>query len=82
MQTTRQHQHHVLSLYRQILRAVKYYPSSNKQGMYNAIREEFRDHSNETNTKKIETYLSMASGGLKRLQEYSNAHTKNSVFWG
>ncbi|KAG2387273.1 hypothetical protein C9374_001605 [Naegleria lovaniensis] len=61
----------ILSLYRNLLRHMKYYPSVRKDGMTQAIREEFRAYKNEKDPKKIEMKIGEAKGGLERLKAYA-----------
>ncbi|KAF0977119.1 hypothetical protein FDP41_003772 [Naegleria fowleri] len=61
----------ILSLYRNLLRNMKYYPSVRKEGMIQAIREEFRAYKHEKDPKKIEMKIGEARGGLERLKAYA-----------
>ncbi|GFH45426.1 hypothetical protein CTEN210_01900 [Chaetoceros tenuissimus] len=68
----------LLSLYKKLLRACERYPSKNKRGIYEAIREEFRDNrdlsaEDEATQKKI----SVAIKGLSQLQMYDSQTLNN-----
>lgn len=76
--SSQQQRIHVWSLYRNLIKYAKLYPSSNRDKMVIAIKEEFRDHRNETDEKKLERYLSEAEGGLQRLQSYSKLNSKDA----
>lgn len=65
----------VLQLYKNLLRSCAKYPSKNRWGIYQAIKEEFResthlDPDDETTKKKI----SVAIKGLSQLKMYDSHH--------
>jgi hypothetical protein len=69
----------LLTLYRNILRACETYPSSSRQRLYQAIREEFRENKtlddsddNTTSNKRQRTkQIALAYQGLSQLRQYS-----------
>jgi Complex 1 protein (LYR family) len=61
----------LLILYKNILRACQTYPSKNKAGIYQAIREEWRDHTKLEDPQKIATQITLATKGLEQLRQYS-----------
>ena len=61
----------VCRLYRNILKGMKTYPSSKREKLIAAIKEEFHDHAKETDPKKIDMYIRDAEAGLKQIQQYS-----------
>lgn len=67
------------SLYRKLLKYANDYPSIRKQSIINAIKEDFREKSKETDEKKIANYIADAEGGLRRLQAYSTLNNKGTV---
>ena len=64
----------VCRLYKQILKNMKTYPSSRRERLIVAIKEEFHDHAKETDPKKIDMYIRDAEAGLKQIEQY----TKNN----
>ena len=60
----------VCRLYRHILKAMKTYPSSRRDRLIVAIKEEFHDHASETDPVKLEAYYRDAEAGLKQIQQY------------
>jgi hypothetical protein len=58
-------------LYRQLLRSCQSYPSKNRWGIYNAIRDEFRENieldPSDSETKKK---VAVAIKGLSQLRQY------------
>lgn len=75
----------LLGLYRQLLRSASTYPSRNRMGIYEAIREEFRsnihlDPSEEETQKKI----NLAYKGLSQLRQFDEhvmGGGKSSANW-
>lgn len=61
----------VCRLYRNILRCMKTYPSSKRDKLIVAIKEEFHDHAKETDPKKVANYIRDAEAGLHQIQQYS-----------
>ncbi|KAL9182841.1 hypothetical protein ACHAXT_004120 [Thalassiosira profunda] len=61
----------LLHLYRRLLRACATYPSKNRMGIYEAIREEFRDNANmDPEDDKTQRQIGVAYKGLEQLQMY------------
>lgn len=57
-------------LYRRILRSAATYPSSNRDSIYQAIREEFREKASLTDPKKVAQSVHLAYKGLSQLQQF------------
>lgn len=60
----------LLKLYKQILRACETYPSRNRKGIYQAIREEWRDNRSLADPKKLDQQISVAYKGLQQLRQF------------
>jgi hypothetical protein len=60
----------VLNLYKQLLRKAQYFPSMNKAGIVQSIKDDFRSYREESNSKRLTEQFEMAKGGMKRLDEY------------
>lgn len=60
----------VLSLYRNVLRAAKHFPSKKRAGIIQGIRLEFRANKGLTDADKIQKCLATAQRGLSDLQAY------------
>lgn len=58
------------TLYRELFKNMKFYPSKNRFNILLALREEFRDHANLKDPKKIEIELKKARIGLSHLDLY------------
>ncbi|GJQ10734.1 hypothetical protein GpartN1_g2525.t1 [Galdieria partita] len=68
----------VLTLYKQLLRALKYYPSVRRDNLLKVLKEEFRanrDVQGPTKVQKIE----LAKMELKRLQVYKSIRDPENV---
>ena len=58
-------------LYRRLLRSCATYPSKNRWGIYQAIREEFRDNKTmDPNDPKTQQQIQVAYKGLGQLRMY------------
>ena len=60
----------LLQLYKQLLRSCQTYPSKNRAGIYQAIREEWRDHKNQTDETKLNRQITVAYKGLSQLRQF------------
>mmetsp|Transcript_14028 Transcript_14028/g.29981 ORF Transcript_14028/g.29981 Transcript_14028/m.29981 type:complete len:96 (-) Transcript_14028:507-794(-) len=61
----------LLHLYRRLLRSCATYPSKNRMGIYQAIREEFRDNRTlNPDDQKTHQQIQVAYKGLGQLQMY------------
>jgi hypothetical protein len=63
----------LLQLYKQLLRSCQTYPSKNRWGIYQAIREEWRDHKNLhqiNDEKKLNQQITIAYKGLSQLRQF------------
>lgn len=61
----------LLLLYRQLLRSAEHYPSRNREGIYKAIQEEFRENATmnpEDNATREK--VALAYKGLDQLQQF------------
>lgn len=69
----------LLTLYKRLLRACERYPSKNKSGIYEAIREEFRDNKDLTaeDDEVTQKKISVAIKGLSQLQMYDTQTLNN-----
>lgn len=63
----------LLNLYKKLLRSAATYPSKNRQGIYQAIREEWRDNASLQDAEKIRTEISLAYKGLEQLRQFDVA---------
>ena len=70
----------VLSLYRQLLRAVHVYPSSRRGALRESIRDEFRAHRHVADAERRLSLLTQARAGLKELRRYQQLD-KNAASW-
>jgi Complex 1 protein (LYR family) len=61
----------LLQLYKKLLRSCETYPSSNRIRIYNAIREEWREHQETNDSQKIQKQLAVAYKGLSQLQQFN-----------
>merc|ERR1739846_70311 len=65
----------LLHLYKRLLRSSANYPSKNRWGVYEAIREEFRENANlDPNDDETKKKISVAYKGLQQLGMYDQ-HT-------
>ena len=61
----------LLHLYRRLLRSCATYPSKNRWGIYEAIREEFRDNRTmNPDDSKTQKQIQVAYKGLEQLRMY------------
>lgn len=68
---TTMERHFVLHLYRQLLRALEYYPSVRRKSLAKALKEEFRANRNAQGRQRTEK-IELARMELKRLQVYKS----------
>jgi len=61
------------SVFRQLLRAARHYPSRKRDDMINDIRLDFKDHKDTADPKLLLRYRSQALSGLQGLLQYSSA---------
>ena len=59
----------LLQVYRQLLRSAETYPSSNRQGIYDAIRKEWRENASMS-SDAAQVKVSLAYKGLSQLQQF------------
>ena len=75
----------LLILYKKILRSAATYPSKKREGIYQAIREEWRDHSSLQDVVKIRTQIGVAYKGLEQLRQFDvvtmTGGNRNSPNW-
>ena len=60
----------LLQLYKQLLRSAQTYPSKNRLGIYQAIREEWRDHKEQADEAKLNKQITIAYKGLSQLRQF------------
>ncbi|KXZ49360.1 hypothetical protein GPECTOR_22g954 [Gonium pectorale] len=60
----------VLSLYRQILKAAKYFPSRKRDNIIREIKAEFRANKALTEPERVQHCRTLAERGLSDLQAY------------
>lgn len=63
----------LLTLYKQLLRSAQTYPSKKRAGIYQAIREEWRDHKDLQDEVKVNMQISMAYKGLSQLRQFGKS---------
>jgi LYR motif-containing protein 4 len=63
--------HGLLVLYKRLLRCAEVYPSKNRIKIYNAIREEWKEHRVLTDAQKIQRQLAIAYKGVEQLQQFN-----------
>jgi hypothetical protein len=68
----------LLSLYRQIIKNAKQFPSKNRLRILKEIRLEFRENKNLTDPIKINVEISKAQKGLEQLLVYTNLPNTDS----
>jgi hypothetical protein len=69
----------LLHLYRRLLRSCATYPSKNRWGIYEAIREEFRDNRTmNPDDPKTQKQIQVAYKGLGQLQMYDTTQLVSS----
>lgn len=59
----------LLRVYRQLLRSAQTYPSKNRQGIYDAIREEWRQNAS-LSAEEAQVKVSLAYKGLTQLRQF------------
>lgn len=69
-----------LALYRQILRSARRFPSIKRDKLIEEIRSGFRSLQNESDSKKIDAALQVATKGLIQLQQFSNLSQSHSAW--
>jgi len=67
----------VVLLYRHILKAAAKFPSVNRAGVIQEIKDEFRLARNLTDTEEITKRRKVAVEGLKQLEAYSGMDKKS-----
>lgn len=60
----------LLILYKKLLRSAATFPSRNREGIYQAIREEWRDSINLQDAQKIRKQIAVAYKGLEQLRQF------------
>lgn len=64
----------LLALYKRLLRSCATYPSKNRWGIYESIREEFRDNQHlDPNDPRTREKIGIAYKGLEQLRMYDEA---------
>ena len=64
----------LLALYKRLLRSCATYPSKNRWGIYESIRDEFRDHRNlDPDDPQTREKINVAYKGLEQLRMYDEA---------
>jgi Complex 1 protein (LYR family) len=75
----------LLWLYRRLLRSAANYPSKNQIGIFQSIREDFRENASlDPSDPKAKRQIEVAYNGLNQLRQYDKsnlAKTKNSATW-
>ena len=69
----------LLQLYKQLLRSCQTYPSKNRAGIYQAIREEWRDHKDQKDEAKLNRQITVAYKGLSQLRQFGMFHTNKKL---
>ncbi|KAG7373717.1 complex 1 LYR family protein [Nitzschia inconspicua] len=67
----------LLHLYKRLLRACETYPSKNRNGIYQSIREEFRENVSLTGETARQQQIQLAYKGLSQLHQYDNRYSSN-----
>ena len=70
----------LLSVYRNLLKKAKVFPSKNRTRILNEIRMEFRRNQNLTDPKKLAECIELATKGIQQLSMYSDL-PRNSTSW-
>ena len=60
----------LLQLYKQLLRSSQTFPSKNRAGIYQAIREEWREHKDQEDETKLNRQITIAYKGLSQLRQF------------
>jgi Complex 1 protein (LYR family) len=61
----------LIQLYKKLLRSCETYPSSNRIRIYNAIREEWKEHRETIDPQRIQKQMEIAYKGLSQLQQFN-----------
>ena len=61
----------ILSIYKQILKSAKIFPSIKREKLIEEIKVTFREHSKLTDQKKIEQQIDVAIKGIAQLNMYN-----------
>lgn len=69
----------ILSIYKQILKSAKTFPSIKRDKLIEEIKSTFREHSKLTDKKKIEQQIDVAIKGISQLNMYN--FPKNQSRW-
>jgi Complex 1 protein (LYR family) len=62
----------LLKVYKQLLRSAETYPSSNRKGIYKAIREEWRENASMA-PEEARVKVSLAYKGLSQLRQFDES---------
>ena len=71
----------VLSLYRQIIRSAKVFPSRNRARILEGIRSDFRINKNIAEGEKRTELLNIAIKGIQQLNMYSKLDPTRGADW-
>lgn len=71
----------VVSLYRNIVRSAKVFPSRNRNRILAEIRHDFRKNKNLETGEKLSEALGIAVKGLSQLNMYSNLDPTKGADW-
>lgn len=70
----------LLELYKKTLRSAKTFPSVNREGIYQSIREEWRMNKNLPEGEKRQRQLAVAYKGLEQLRQFDvSTMTKGKI---
>jgi hypothetical protein len=72
---------YIWTLYRNLIKLGKKFPSRNRHNIVQAIREDFRDHKCVTDANKLKRYISEAENGLKMLEKYNGMKESKSELY-
>jgi len=62
--------HDLLVLYKKLLRSAATFPSRNRTGIYEAIRQEWRDNASCQDADKLRQEIARAYKGLEQLRQF------------
>lgn len=71
----------VITLYRQIIRSAKVFPSKNRARILASIRDDFKINKNLEDGEKLTEALGIAVKGLSQLNMYSNLDPTRGADW-
>jgi hypothetical protein len=75
----------LLWLYRRLLRSAAKFPSKNRAGIIQSIKEDFRENSKlDPSHPKVKKQIEVAYNGLNQLRQYDKSNlekTRNSADW-